>query len=690
MRSYSIIQNAISLKKLICGGLLLAVSLALLTAIEARAQTFNLRVKLIDELGLPLPASTPPSFTVNNCSATAPRIEATKSLGDGIFELAIVVDGSDKTCDLSVTSSQYLHTTPVSTGDLGAGLQDKTGSPITLYYRLRVLVKDSAGSSVSDAVVHHAGFSPQRASGGIYYFATSASGALIVEKTGFVTENGAQNTQLQNIAPGTSSQVTTVELRGTNFCASGNSVAAGTSVTCAVASPTFTAEVKGPTGNFLNEAVVRLYTDLGRSVLANDYLKVGANDAQKDTDGLGRASFAVTGGRYYVRVERFGYNDVNTVLDVPGNVSKTESIVLPLSGANIISPSRSQVTVSPDTVVADGTSTAVLTVKVVDGDNNALGRRTVTVISTKSADAISPESGATNNSGYITFNISSAKHGESVYTVRIDSTTLSTFPKVNWTISAATLASQVPSATESKVEASISPVKSNGEATVTVTVKNAGGVALSGKRVTLSSSRPEADSFSPTSGVANAEGKISFGVKSKTAGTSVITVDAENVRLNEMAVITFSPAGRYGAGDLLKSADNAAVYYYGADEKRHAFPNERVYKSWYADFSSVKTISAEDLASIALGKNVTYRPGVKMIKLQTVPKVYAVAKGAKLRWVQTEEVARALYGADWNKKIDDVSDALFTDYMEETTITSSADYGPATETTNAPTIDDTL
>ena len=51
-----------------------------------------------------------------------------------------------------------------------------------------------------------------------------------------------------------------------------------------------------------------------------------------------------------------------------------------------------------------------------------------------------------------------------------------------------------------------------------------------------------------------------------------------------------------------------------------------------------------------------------MVKIQTDPKVYAVAKGGALRWVQTEASATALYGASWNTKVDDLSDAFFADY----------------------------
>src|SRR5688572_3767681 len=57
-----------------------------------------------------------------------------------------------------------------------------------------------------------------------------------------------------------------------------------------------------------------------------------------------------------------------------------------------------------------------------------------------------------------------------------------------------------------------------------------------------------------------------------------------------------------------------AVYFYGHDGKRHAFPNEKVYFTWYSDFSGVRTISATEMASLQLGSNVVYRPGTKPVK----------------------------------------------------------------------------
>jgi hypothetical protein len=111
--------------------------------------------------------------------------------------------------------------------------------------------------------------------------------------------------------------------------------------------------------------------------------------------------------------------------------------------------------------------------------------------------------------------------------------------------------------------------------------------------------------------------------------------------------------------------------------RRHAFPNANVYFTWHQNFSDIQVVNPTQLAAIPLGKNVTYKPGVKMIKFLTDPKVYAVDGGGVLRWIVSEEVVKALYGKDWSKMIDDVSDAFYTNYTFGLHITSSADFSPA-------------
>jgi len=116
------------------------------------------------------------------------------------------------------------------------------------------------------------------------------------------------------------------------------------------------------------------------------------------------------------------------------------------------------------------------------------------------------------------------------------------------------------------------------------------------------------------------------------------------------------------SGSLIKISTNSAVYYCGADGKRHVFTNDKAYFTWYKTFAGILTITPAQLTAIPLGSNVTYRPGVKMIRSASGTRIYAVEKNGVLRWIKSEDVAAALYGADWKKKIDIISDSFITNY----------------------------
>jgi len=173
--------------------------------------------------------------------------------------------------------------------------------------------------------------------------------------------------------------------------------------------------------------------------------------------------------------------------------------------------------------------------------------------------------------------------------------------------------------------------------------------------------------------------------------TTVVTTIIWSVGLLATPMALFAAT----SGDLIKlqCATGAgvndpckAVYYLGADGKRYVFPNEKTYKTWYSDFSSVKTVTDSELAAISIGGNATYKPGVKMVKITTDPKVYAVAPNGVLRWVKTEAAAVEIYGASWNTMVDDLSAAFFTDYTVGADLESSADYDKAASTNASPNI----
>jgi hypothetical protein len=111
----------------------------------------------------------------------------------------------------------------------------------------------------------------------------------------------------------------------------------------------------------------------------------------------------------------------------------------------------------------------------------------------------------------------------------------------------------------------------------------------------------------------------------------------------------------------IKAKGMDTVYYCGADGKRYVFPNRKTHDTWYDNFNGVIELELADIQKIPLGGNVTYRPGAKLVKIQTSPEVFAIGANGELRYV-SEKAAKRLYGENWNTKVDDLGDAFVTNY----------------------------
>lgn len=164
--------------------------------------------------------------------------------------------------------------------------------------------------------------------------------------------------------------------------------------------------------------------------------------------------------------------------------------------------------------------------------------------------------------------------------------------------------------------------------------------------------REDGEALNPYDTLVAAYGDASYDRDVETAAATDISTDL---------ILETDDAG-CDAHALLTTDSTDAVYYCGTDGQRYAFQNSKVYFSWYEDFDDVVTVSDEEMGAIPFGGVVTYRPGVRMVKLQSSPYVYAIARNGTLRWVPSQDVAESIYGSDWSSYIDDLPDAFFNAY----------------------------
>lgn len=224
---------------------------------------------------------------------------------------------------------------------------------------------------------------------------------------------------------------------------------------------------------------------------------------------------------------------------------------------------------------------------------------------------------------------------------------------------------QTVSAAKSSVAFDTLLAKANGDDAirVTVTVRDTENKAVKDKNVYF------AEYTKSGVGVVDAEkktdefGQVVFVIRSKEAGAFQVSVLVDGgITLQEKKEIQFTEIETYIKGSWVKLKDQKAVYFLDKNSVRHAYPTQAVWESYFGtDFSFVKIIDSDTMASYALGVNVPFKYGTLM-KIPSVPKVYEVRGEGIMRWVKSEAVAKTMYGVDWASKVRDLPESFFTDY----------------------------
>ncbi|MDQ7814551.1 MAG: hypothetical protein RDU25_01970 [Patescibacteria group bacterium] len=156
--------------------------------------------------------------------------------------------------------------------------------------------------------------------------------------------------------------------------------------------------------------------------------------------------------------------------------------------------------------------------------------------------------------------------------------------------------------------------------------------------------------------------------------------------------VSFSmPAPAQAASVGLIKGPYDTVYWLSSNGKRYVFPTYNTFFSWYGYSSpAIQQLSLDQLGTITIGGNVTYKPGVRLIKVTTNPKVYAVSRYGVLRWITSEAIATQLYGANWALMVDDLPDPFFVNYNIGADINNASDFNPTEQSNSVTTPDDNI
>ncbi len=439
------------------------------------------------------------------------------------------------------------------------------------------------------------------------------------------------------------------------------------------------------------------------SALSGKTVTLSSNRGATDTIAVVNGTTDASGKAYFQARSNTAGSAIFTAVADGTTISQTAIVTFTATTPTLgpVSASRSSLYATPSSVTANNSSYSVVYVTVRDATDNLLSGKTVTLSSSRgSSDSITIVSGTTNSSGQATFQVKSGSVGTATLTAVADGTSITQTAAVTFTAVTPTLGPV--SASRSSIYATPSSVTANNSsyATIYVTVRDASDNLLSGKTVTLSSSRGSSDSITIVSGTTNSSGQATFQVKSGSVGTATLTAVADGTSITQTAAVTFTSSGlSLIYGDLFKESGSTAVYYYADNGKRYVFPTSAIYFSWYSDFSTIKTVSHETVTSVSFGGNVIVKPGTYLVQFVSMdtpfrvldPKVYVLTSAGQLRWITSASVATSFYGADWERKIIAVPEVYKTNYggaVAGADVNSTADYSKVSVEATVRTISD--
>lgn len=124
-------------------------------------------------------------------------------------------------------------------------------------------------------------------------------------------------------------------------------------------------------------------------------------------------------------------------------------------------------------------------------------------------------------------------------------------------------------------------------------------------------------------------------------------------------LLTAAPALAASPGDIVRSP-LTDPYLLSGQTTRMVFPDRLTVETWGSP--TAQELETPALSQWLLAGAVTVREGSRLVKFGTDPQVYAVGPQGRLHWITSEQVATALYGKDWNRRVVTLFSSFFPLY----------------------------
>ncbi len=142
----------------------------------------------------------------------------------------------------------------------------------------------------------------------------------------------------------------------------------------------------------------------------------------------------------------------------------------------------------------------------------------------------------------------------------------------------------------------------------------------------------------------------------------IIWNGAENQSPENQDGTTNAPSTTPATGSYIRSPHAETVYYIDNTGHRRPILDAKTFFTWESSFDVVQITTEEAIALLPLGSPLPPKPGTILVKVQSVPKVFAVEGTAEmpiLRWITSESLAEEIYGENWAEYVIDIPPTMW-------------------------------
>lgn len=465
--------------------------------------------------------------------------------------------------------------------------------------------------------------------------------------------------------------------------------------------------------NPISNALVTFYRNTDRTYKADNKLAAGTEDAEATSNASGSVTMLLDEATYYVTVVSANYQTLEINVGVPADgTCGTHRVFLTPIGQGVVDPTTSKATIDRDTIYADETSTAILTIQAYNTHGSVAPNIPVNLTGDLSGLTIEKPNSVTDATGKAKFYLQANQTGSAFLFPALSNYSLS---PIKFTVLSGTATSTSLAVSRNLSSVSLSSAQgiSNGITPIiaTVTVRNANHIPMSGVAVSIRVSEQDI-TLEPESMVTNINGQATFSLTSTKIKTGFLSFLAGGQALDARPSVSFIPAITAGTsggttissrtepyqlgepisgGSLLKLPDDGnpatqndtTVYFVDVHGVRHPFTHARIYFTWYTNFNQVQLVTPEALAALPLGSPVFFKAGRRLLKFVSDPKVYALGANGEIRWLTDEAVAQTIYGSAWSTLVEEFSASELALYTRGAPIERFGDFEPTKEAADA-------